>query len=300
MKNYLALTALSLLVFSPGNFLFAGQHQPSNFNVPAAGKGIYLKIKVFLQGALIEGDEYATLMRDDLRKMGLLPENTPYSAPQKTPYKGQSNKARTIQKGVFKTNGPDAIVDWVFIELRDKNNPAKVTAARSALLQRDGDVVDMDGISDLFFEKTPKGKYYVAVKHRNHLGIMTAESIELGELPKPIDFTDPSFDVFGNNPRIVLGGTAAMYAGDLNGDGKCIFMGKDNDLSVVYSTIISDPENTLADPSFIKKGYRNTDLNLDGQTVYQGPNNERSLFFVHVYGNKQAPSNQVLTEQLPR
>ncbi|MCB0811724.1 MAG: hypothetical protein KDB87_00895, partial [Flavobacteriales bacterium] len=49
--------------------------------------------------------------------------------------------------GVLAATGNDAIVDWVVLELRDANDPTTVVNTRSALLQRDGDIVDTDGSS---------------------------------------------------------------------------------------------------------------------------------------------------------
>jgi hypothetical protein len=64
---------------------------------------------------------------------------------------------------VFGVTGNDAIVDWVFVELRDRNNMSNVVVTRSALLQRDGDVVDVDGVSPLCF--TGPGRFALLYHH---------------------------------------------------------------------------------------------------------------------------------------
>jgi hypothetical protein len=54
--------------------------------------------------------------------------------------------------------------------LRDENDPAVIVQRRAGLIQRDGDIVDLDGVSPLTFTGGASGNYYVTVRHRNHLG----------------------------------------------------------------------------------------------------------------------------------
>ena len=78
------------------------------------------------------------------------------------------------------TNTDDNIVDWVFIELRDANNSATVVETQSALLQRDGNVVDAaDGVSNVCFSGLASPTVFVSVRHRNHLGAMAASAVTL-------------------------------------------------------------------------------------------------------------------------
>ena len=51
-------------------------------------------------------------------------------------------------------------------------------ATRTALLQHDGDMVGFDGVSPIAFDAAPGG-YAIAIRHRNHLGVMTAAGIAL-------------------------------------------------------------------------------------------------------------------------
>ena len=98
------------------------------------GCAIHVSPKVYLQGAFINpnsGEE--TLMRDDLRVGGLIPTTSPYA------------DGLTCNASVFTATGSDAIVDWIWVELRDATDNTIVLASQSALLQRDGDVVGVDG-----------------------------------------------------------------------------------------------------------------------------------------------------------
>ncbi|MDY2588500.1 hemagglutinin protein, partial [Winogradskyella aquimaris] len=165
---------------------------------------------VFLQGPFtnpVLGEE--NLMRDDLRVNGLIPTTSPYE------------DAISCNATVFDVTGSNAIVDWIWIELRDSNDNTMVVLSQSALLQRDGDIVDIDGIS-LLDINLPTGNYFVVISHRNHLGIMTANPINLSGGTTFLNFTTDSNDVFGGTNAIndLGNGLYALYSGDFNGDGQ--------------------------------------------------------------------------------
>lgn len=88
----------------------------------------------------------------------------------------------TIADGVLDNTGDDAIVDWVTVELRDANDNSTVLSSRPALLKANGEIVDMDGTSPIQFTDVTVIRAYVAILHRNHLGIMTAAAVDLGVL----------------------------------------------------------------------------------------------------------------------
>ncbi|MEE9431275.1 MAG: NosD domain-containing protein [Melioribacteraceae bacterium] len=68
------------------------------------------------------------------------------------------------------------VVDWVMVELRDENDSSIILETQSAFILKDGTIVDTDGSSPLSFIE-PNGNYFVSVKHRNHLGIMSGSAI---------------------------------------------------------------------------------------------------------------------------
>ncbi len=72
---------------------------------------------------------------------------------------------------------PADVVDWVLVELR--STASTVVARRAAFLKRDGSVVDLDGVSPVAFKDIASGNYFVAIRHRNHLGVMTDSAIPL-------------------------------------------------------------------------------------------------------------------------
>ena len=183
---------------------------------------ITVNARVYLEGALLNSFETGTthdrpLMRDDLRDSPFdnsrhIPDDDIYQ----TPYvvnayvtTDVTDKYTHVACGaypifqsipdpvtVFSTTGEDAIVDWVFLELRDKNDYTDVVATRSALVQRDGDVVDLDGTSKVSFPDVAFDSYFLVVRHRNHLGVMTKFPKMPAELDDLIDFSDENVDVF--------------------------------------------------------------------------------------------------------
>lgn len=282
------INRLSLILFV--FFLLSENH------LLQAQTGVNVSVKVYLQGALIGNAEgLQPLMRDDLRTANLLPTNDPYT--------GMSGQGGTVDPSVFTATGPNAIVDWVFLELRNVDDPAEVMASRSALLQRDGDVVDADGFSHVKFEQVEAGEYFLAVHHRNHLGIMTAEPIELSETAAPIDFTNVAEAAFGDYAQVPMGEVMAMWAGDVNDDGASIFQGPHNDVFFLFSETMSHAENSDYALNFIFKGYSKADINMDGFVIYAGPGSDRGIFFTSVLGGSLlltgGSQNNVLKENLP-
>lgn len=131
-----------------------------------------LDLKVMLQGAFSTSQ-----MNTNLTANNLVPLQEPYKA---LGFKKINNTTlETTTTAVLSQTGQNAIVDWVFVELRDKSNPQTVIATRSALLKANGTVVDTDGNSAVSFFPFSPDSYYVAVRHRNHLGVMTNSPIPL-------------------------------------------------------------------------------------------------------------------------
>jgi hypothetical protein len=256
--------------------------------------GIQVNPIVFLQGALLNpnvGEE--TLMRDDLREANYIPTTSPYS------------DGLTVQSAVLNVMGADAIVDWVFIELRDAMSNTTIVDSQSALLQRDGDVVDVDGVSDLKFN-VPIGNYYISIKHRNHLSIMTASAIALSSTTEIIDFTNSTNQItFGSNAQTVFGmptNIVAMWSGNVNADTFVQYSGTTPDTPSILSEVLNDPGNFLNFPTYAVSGYNMHDVNMDGSTQYAGTTPDTPFILQNVLAH---PSNFLnfstyqIQEQLP-
>lgn len=157
-----------------------------------------------------------------------------------------------IEEGVLDISGKNAIVDWVTISLRDALDNTVIIFTRPALLQADGDVVDMDGVSPIHCQPGLNGTYHVVLDHRNHLGLMTAntQAFSHPSIAISIDFTRVSLSVFGSASRVELeAGIWGCFAADVDGSG---------------AINAFDRSMTWNDRN--QSGYLNTDCNLDGIT----------------------------------
>jgi hypothetical protein len=210
-----------------------------------------------LQGAF---DQQTSLQRNSLEQQSLIPNQEPYTGLGYS-FVGGGGETMNIAP-TFSGN----IVDWVLVEIRDGQNPAIVLHSRAALLLQDGRIVDTDGISDVSVHVNPQGSYFVAVIHRNHLGVMTNQAINMGTT---IDFSDPATQVYGGTgTRIIQQGKALLFAGDADGNGQ-----------------VQNTDDVLEwAPSAGTAGYRKADYNMDGQVQ----NTDRVLIWTRNVGRGTA------------
>ena len=229
-------------------------------------------------------------MNDALRSAGYLPTTSPYS------------DDLTVNASVFTTTGANAIVDWVWVELRDATDNTVISASRSALLQRDGDVVDVDGTSALTIS-TPSKSFYVVINHRNHLAVMTKATIALTATPAIIDFTTTALATFGNNAQKDMGsGMFGLWSGDVNNDGIVQYSGTTPDTPIILSYVLNDSGNIFNFPTFASTGYSNNDVNMDASTQYTGTLPDTPAILQNVLahpGNFLNFSTYQIIQQLP-
>lgn len=279
--NYLHKTCLALAV------LFA-----TSLNLEA-NNGVRVSAKVLLSGPLAPNG----LMRDALREKGLLPTTEPYSGLQGFQHFGEGG-GETVNPAVFQVTGDNAIVDWVVLELRKPSSIGTPVATKAVLLQRDGDVVDTDGLSPVHFTFVKKGKYHVSVRHRNHLGVMTAAAIQLNATATQINFSSESLELWGTNGSTNIGGKMALWLGDSNHDKKVIQQGPGNDFLTLFTTVLYATGNEAFNVNFMAEGYFTADTNMDGYAVYLGPSNDRSNVFLQSIA-ATGSMNAGLLEQIP-
>jgi len=240
-------------------------------------------LKVFLEGPY---DQATGLMKDNLRAAGLIPLTEPFTAlgfTHRFPGGGE-----TTTSAVLNVTGNNAIVDWVLVELRDKNNRTNVLATRSALLQRDGDIVDVNGTLPLVFNGIPCDNYFIAVRHRNHLGFVTMNAQALSALT--LDLSSSSVSLYGSNPQKNISGKRVMWAGNCNRDNVIKYLTAGNDKDLILSRIGG------IIPTSVVSGYYAEDANLDGIVKYMGLNNDRDIILVNIGGSNPSATRM---EQLP-
>ncbi|MBX2978026.1 MAG: hypothetical protein KF905_01930 [Flavobacteriales bacterium] len=263
---------------------------PCVLSVPIPPEAVLLDVRVFLGGPY---DADTGLMHDDLRVHSLLPMQEPYTALGYNFPEGGGGE--TVHADVLAVEGPGAIVDWVVLELRDIIDASIIYHARAALLRRDGQVVDTDGLSPVLIPAT--GAWFmVSVHHRNHLGVRTyyeQETHDAGTgLVTSFDFTvyPPAF-IHGNAPVNEVGGVSVLWPGDVNFDGQVKYTGADNDRDAVLQAIGG------ANPVNVVQGtYATEDVNLDGTIKYVGADNDRDVILQTIGGSVPTA---VRVEQVP-
>ncbi len=251
---------------------------PCVLSVPIPPEAVLLDVRVFLGGPYDAG---TGLMHDDLRVQGLLPLQEPYTALGYIFPEGGGGES--VHPDVLAVEGPGAIVDWVVLELRGIIDASIVYHARAALLRRDGQVVDTDGLSPVLIPAI--GAWFmVAVHHRNHLGVRTyyeQEMFDVGSgLVASFDFTvDPPAFIHGNEPVNAVGGVSVLWPGDVNSDGLVKYTGADNDRDVILVAI-----GGMQPTAVVSGVYDPADVNLDGAIKYVGADNDRDMMLQTIGG----------------
>lgn len=199
---------------------------------------VVVNVKVFLQGNL-SGSAMGTLLNSNNQ----IPLKQPYGVNLTGwNYYGDDSVAAI----------PNAsVVDWVLLELRtgvNKGDTLSVNTKRAAFLLSDGRIVDLNGTDPVRFYEAVAGDYYIIVRHRNHLPIMSASKISLTNGSSQYDFTSGQSKAYGTNPmKEVTTGIFAMTGGDANS-----------------SRIITAADRTEIRGTLSLSNYISADTNLSG------------------------------------
>lgn len=232
-----------------------------------------LALSLFLEGPLL-----TTTMRTDLKTAGLIPAQDPYGM------------GAVASQALLDRAGNNAPVDWVMVQLRNGANHTVVADEVAAMVLANGKVVMPNGEEPLWFANAPRGQYKVVAWHRNHLGVMTQAAVQYGTGVVNINLGDPGLATYGTDARKIIGSIAALWAGDVSGDGVLRYTNQDNDRDPILLRIGGNvPTATL-------NGYYPEDVNLDGVVRYTNQNNDRDPILVNVGGSVPTAIRQ---EQLP-
>ncbi len=189
--------------------------------------------------AFLEGPFDADSMKTDLSSAGVIPLAHPFSGPPWN-YTGEE----TIPVA------GDDFVDWVLVQLRTGTDSSTTIATRAALLMENGNIADMDGSSLLSFSGISAGNYYVVIRPRNHLAVMTANAIALSAASTEYDFSSAVTQAYGTGAQVeVTSGVFGLITGDANGNGQ----------------IQTDDNNDIWEVEVGSAGYKRSDYNLNGQ-----------------------------------
>jgi hypothetical protein len=150
---------------------------------------------------------------------------------------------------------PELAVDSINIEIRDSSVAAMATVRKfaPAWLLSDGTIRNFTDTSKAYvdFDSVLAGSYYIVVRHRNHLGVMSQDPVEVSGGSAPYDFTTGPGKYHLGEAASLPGGKYGLFAGDVTGDG----------------AIILADELTVIRASNLQEGYYNADLNMDSGVV---------------------------------
>jgi len=175
-----------------------GNRETHVVTVPQAAT-VLVQTKLFLEGPYNTGsNEMSTALND----AGYLPTIAPYS-----------ENARTI------ASVPANITDWVLVQLRSSPTGTALVS-RSLLLHKDGRIVADDGTTGQVTLNTTTGSYYLLIKHRNHLAVMSATAVVLSSGSSSLyDFSAGSDRYYGASAKLLESGVYGLYSGDTDASG---------------------------------------------------------------------------------
>ncbi|MEO6254001.1 MAG: hypothetical protein ABIO79_11875 [Ferruginibacter sp.] len=291
--------------------------------------------RAFLQGAYQAPILTAGFMNDNLRTLALGPASSTANFPQDDPYRqapyattfSHVNNAITesIPGSSVVATQPDPannIVDWVFLQLRDLTaSPGNVVLqTRSALIQRDGDIVDIDGVSPVTFNNLANGNYIITVRHRNHLGLSfdqatpknftetksTAFTTKVADLKVATDA-----ELFGNSTAftsLTLPGpltVKALWGGNSNISTATAAAGlkyvtPNSDNGTILSQVLSYPGNVSGLFNYSSAtGYFSGDNNMNRIVKYITPNADGAIILANVLSLSSLFNYAGLVQQIP-
>jgi hypothetical protein len=167
------------------------------------------------------------------------------------------------------------------------------------LLQRDGDIVDVDGVSPICFQGLTDNQFYIVIRHRNHLGVMTANAKILTTQGMDVDFsnnlepefnfgtTHPiagnSFNFTGLSQFTTMDGKRALWNGNSNGDHKVKYEAPNDDQSITLMDVFLNNGNSSFQSGYdFTVGYYSGDVDLNGKTKYEAPTDDQSIILLQV------------------
>ncbi|OWY19261.1 hypothetical protein C7N43_29475 [Sphingobacteriales bacterium UPWRP_1] len=162
------------------------------------------KVKAIPEGLY---DLNTGLLRTTLNSLGVIPTEQPFN---QLPWNYAGSECINIP--------PSNMADWVLLELRSAANSNTVIDRKAALLLSDGTITDIgdDGIT---FLNAAAGNYYIVVRHRNHIAVLSNAPVTLPNTTA-YSFSSAAGQAMGANQLKNMGnGVFALRAGDFNADG---------------------------------------------------------------------------------
>jgi photosystem II stability/assembly factor-like uncharacterized protein len=274
---------LEIVDFGATRLLRAATHGRSVYQASIDPEPVMAKVKAFLQGPY---NTTSGTMDAGLNSLGTLAASATSQPYNIAPWNYTGSEAVSPTFFASHTN----IVDWVLVELRTGTGSGTVVGKRAGFLLANGSIVDTDGSSALAFPGLTSGYYYIVVRHRNHIPVMSAANVWLPKIASSgynIDFTTAQTKAYGTTPmKEVVTGVFGLQAGDVNKDLLVRYNGAANDRSVIFASVGS--------LTGVLSGYYLEDANLDGYVKYNGTANDRQVIY-----NTVGTLTGVVSSQVP-
>lgn len=189
-----------------------------------------LDLNLFLEGATGSGSS----MENTLRSRDFLPLAPPFPG-----YDEESVALDSL---------PEGAIDWIELEFRTDSSLAS-SHKKVALLLEDGTVWDPFAQDSTLQLLIPDGDYFIVVRHRNHLPVISSQKVNLSATPNQYSFSDQAGRALGYQHLVLLpNGKWGLRTGDADQNGR-----------VLPSDKVYHWEKEIG-----KEGYLTADFNLDG------------------------------------
>jgi len=257
----------------------------------AAG-GCSTGMVVFSGKVLLQGPYNTTtnLMNNSLNSLGILQSFAalqPYNNTNFN-YKGEE----VVGQKFFSNNA--AIVDWLLLELRDPNVPSAAVATKAVFIKQDGTIVDTSGTNIVItFAGVPDGRYFVVVRHRNHLAIRSTAVLNFSEGPQYYDFTTSGSNAYQSQSyasMVQVGNVWAMRGGNATSKTSVKYNGPGNAQNQILNIKLGGSLSAV-----LSNVYASEDVNMNGNVKWNGPGNDQNFLLNIVLGGSLSA---VINEQI--
>jgi hypothetical protein len=148
----------------------------------------------------------------------------------------QLNKAKDYVGGVIVDKFAGSVADQITVELHDPATYATVVFTASNV------DLNQDGTCSVTVPVSVSGSYYVTVKQRNHIEMVSATALAFNGSTLIHNFTTAAANAYGNNQVLLETGVYGMFAGDVDQDGSI----NGSDRSLVNSGAIAITQGYVA------------------------------------------------------
>lgn len=168
------------------------------------------------------------------------------------------------------------VVDWVLVELRKPTSGlaqdatiSTIIGRKAGFLLRNGTVVDLDGATPISFDISKQGSSFVAIRHRNHLGVLSnvIPSNAVGNFANDFTVLANAYKAAGapTDPLVLLSGGAkrGLWAGDANKNGVVNI----TDVNAIKVAIAGSATGYLFTDVNLSNSINVTDVNVTKTTI---------------------------------